>query len=170
MSLDSEIPAPKSQTRARQRDLRRGSMQPGAPLFTSAGCVRQQVQRASHCSQSLPSGKSRHWGADPKPSPLLPIKAYPQWPHNPLTSQFLSSVTSVQSLSCVRLPETPWTAARQASLSITNSGSPHKPMSIESVMPSNHLILCCPLLLLSSIFPSIKVFSSESVLHIRWPK
>ena len=65
---------------------------------------------------------------------------------------------------------TPWTAAHQASLSITNSRSLLKPMSIESVMPSNHLILCCPLLLPPSIFPSIKVFSNESVLHIRWPK
>ena len=65
---------------------------------------------------------------------------------------------------------TPWTAACQASLSITNSQSPPKPMSIESVMPSNHLILCCPLLLLPSIFPSIRVFSNESALHIRWPK
>ena len=64
---------------------------------------------------------------------------------------------------------TPWTAAHQASLSITNSRSLLKLMSIESVMPSNHLILCCPLLL-ASIFPSIRVFSSESVLHIRWPK
>ena len=78
--------------------------------------------------------------------------------------------SSVQSLSRVRLFATPWTAARQASLSITNSRSPPKPMSIGSVMPSNHLILCRPLLLLPSIFPSIRVFSSESVLHIRWPK
>ena len=65
---------------------------------------------------------------------------------------------------------TPWTAARQASLSITNSKKLLKFMSIELVMPSNHLILCHPLLLLPSVFPSIKVFSSESVLHIRWPK
>ena len=65
---------------------------------------------------------------------------------------------------------TPWTAARQASLSITNSWSLLKLMSIESVMPSSHLILCCPLLLPPSIFPSIRVFSNESVLHIRWPK
>ena len=65
---------------------------------------------------------------------------------------------------------TPWTAARQASLSITNSWSLLKLMSIESVMLSSHLILYCPLLLLSSIFPSIRVFSNESVLHIRWPK
>ena len=77
---------------------------------------------------------------------------------------------SVQSLSCIRLFATPWTAARQASLSITNSWSPPKPMSIESVMPSNHLILCHPLLLLPSIFPSIRVFSNESALGIRWPK
>ena len=65
---------------------------------------------------------------------------------------------------------TPWPAARQASLSITNSWSILKLMSIESVMPSNHLFLCCPFLLLPSIFPSIRVFSSESALHIRWPK
>ena len=65
---------------------------------------------------------------------------------------------------------TPWTAARQASLSITNSRSLLKPMSIESVMPSNQLILCRPLLLLPSMFPSIGVFSNQSVLHIRWPK
>ena len=77
--------------------------------------------------------------------------------------------SSVQSLSRVRLFVTPWTAARQASLSITNSLSLFKFMSIESVMPSNHLILGHPLLLLPSIFPSIRVFSNESVLHIRWP-
>ena len=65
---------------------------------------------------------------------------------------------------------TPWTAAHQASLCITNSQSSFKLISVESVMPSNHLILCCPLLLLPSIFPSIRVFSTESVLHIRWPK
>ena len=77
---------------------------------------------------------------------------------------------SVQSLSCVQLFATPWTAAHQASLSITNSQSSPKPMSIESVMPSNHLILCHPLLFLPSIFPIIRVFSNESVPHIRWPK
>ena len=76
---------------------------------------------------------------------------------------------SVQSLSHVWLFVTPWTTARQASLSITNSQSPPKPMSIESVMPSNHLIFChC--FLLPSIFPSIRVFSNESALRIRWPK
>ena len=77
---------------------------------------------------------------------------------------------SVQSLSCVQLFAIPWTAAGQASLSITNSQHLLKVMSIKLVMPSNHLILCHPLLLLSSIFPSIRVFSSESILHIRWPK
>ena len=77
---------------------------------------------------------------------------------------------SVQLLSPVRLFMTPQTAARQASLSITNSWSLHKLMSIESVMPSNHLILCRPLLLLPSVFPSISVFSKDSVLCIRWPK
>ena len=76
----------------------------------------------------------------------------------------------VKSLSHVQLFATPWTAAHQASLSITNSQSLLKLMSIESVMPSNHLILCRPLLLRPSIFPSIRVFSNESVLHIRWPK
>ena len=77
---------------------------------------------------------------------------------------------SVQSLSHVWLFEVPWTATCQASLSIITSWSSPKPMSIELVMPSNHLILCHPLLLLPSIFPSIRVFSSESALCIRWPK
>ena len=76
----------------------------------------------------------------------------------------------VHPLSHVRLFETPWTAARQASLSITNSWSLLKLTSIESVMPSNHLILCYPLLLLPSIFPSIRVFSNGWTLYIRWPK
>ena len=80
------------------------------------------------------------------------------------------TLVSVQSHSYVRLFVTPWTAASQASLSITNSQSLLKVMSIKSVMPSNYLLLCDPLLLLPSIFCSIRVFSSESVLHIRWPK
>ena len=78
--------------------------------------------------------------------------------------------SSVQSLSCVRFFATPWTTALQASLSITSSRSLLKLMSIELVMPSNHLILYRPLLLPLSIFPSIRVFSNESALHIRWPK
>ena len=81
----------------------------------------------------------------------------------------LPTFSSVQLLSRVRLFATLWTTARQASLSITNSQSLPKPMPIEMVMPSNHLILCRPLLLLPSVFPSIKVFSNESAPHIRWP-
>ena len=82
---------------------------------------------------------------------------------------YINEWRSVQLLSRVWLFATPWTAVHQAPLSITNSRSPPKPMSIESVMPSSHLILCHPLLL-PSIFPSIRVFSNESALHIRWPK
>ena len=77
--------------------------------------------------------------------------------------------SSVQSLSYVRCFVTPWTVARQVSLSITNSQNFHKLMSIESVMPHNHLLLCRPLLLMASIFPSVGFFSNELVLHIRWP-
>ena len=94
--------------------------------------------------------------------------------HRAYNQYFIITVNGVfssfQSLSGVRLFVTPWTAACQASLSITNSWSPLKPMSIVLVMPSNHVILCRPLLLLPSIFPSIRVFSNESALHIRWPK
>ena len=85
-----------------------------------------------------------------------------------LCSQYF--LPSVSSLSCVQLFATPWTAAYQGSLSISNSQSLLKHMPIELVMPSNHLILCCPLLFLPSIFPSIRVFTNELVLHIRWPK
>ena len=92
---------------------------------------------------------------------LAIISTFPLW-----KNQF----SAVQSLTCVWLFVTPWTAAPQASLSITNFRSPHKPMSIESMMPSNHLILCHPLLLLPSVFPSVRVFSNESALRIRWPK
>ena len=88
----------------------------------------------------------------------------------PYINEFTVQFSSVQSLSHVRLFVTPWTAACRASLSITNSRSPSKPMSIESVMTSNHLILYCPLLFLPSIFPSIRVFSNESALRMRWPK
>ena len=85
-------------------------------------------------------------------------------------AQHYSSFSSVQSLSRVWLFVSPWITARQASLSITNSRSPPKPVSVKSVMPSSHLILCCPLLLLPPILPSIRVFSNESTLCIRWPK
>ena len=82
----------------------------------------------------------------------------------------MTIVSSVQSLSCVRLFATPCTATHQAFLFITNSQNLLKLMSVESLMPSNHLFLCHPLLLLPAIFPRIRVFSNESVLHIRWPK
>ena len=94
--------------------------------------------------------------------PLLCV--FPFWVSRPF------QLSSVQLLSRVQLFATPWTTAHQASLSITNSQSPPKAMSIESVMPSSYLILCCPLLLLPSIVLSIRVFSNESALHIRWPK
>ena len=84
--------------------------------------------------------------------------------------KYTYQLSSVQSFSGIQLFATPWNAAHQASLFITNSPRLLKLMSIESVMPSNHLFLYCPLLLLASIFPSIRVFSNESVLHIRWPK
>ena len=94
--------------------------------------------------------------------------------NTPIKTAYIPKISvqfsSVQSLSHVRLFVTPWTAAHQAFLSITNSRGLLKLMSVESVMPSNHLILCRPLLFLPSIFPSIWVFSNESTLHIRWPK
>ena len=106
------------------------------------------------------SRKSSNPGIKPG-SPTLQADALP--PESP-------SVSSVQSLSRVRLFAIPSIAAHQASLSITNSRSSPKPMSIESVMPSSHLILCRPLLLLPPIPPSIRVFPNESTLHMRWPK
>ena len=87
-----------------------------------------------------------------------------------VSSRYHLQFSLVQSLSCVRLFATPWTAARQASLSIANSWSLLKLMSVGSVIPSNHLIHCHPLLFPPSIFASIRVFSNESALHIRWPK
>ena len=102
----------------------------------------------------------------PQGNPRKPESQRPQ----SQCSVMIVGFTSVQLLSCVRLFVTPWTAACQASLSITNSRSLPKLTSIELVMPSNHLILCCPLLLLPSIFSSIRVFSNESALQIRWPK
>ena len=92
------------------------------------------------------------------------------WQYLPHRIAMMIHFNSVKSLSCVRLFATPWTAACQASLSITNSRSLPKLMSIELVMPSNHLILCHPLLLLPSVFPSIRAFANESALRIRWPK
>ena len=107
---------------------------------------------------------------------LKGLTKFPLSPHlspSPNESQktvYHQALIVVQSLSLVRLFATPWTAAHQASLSITNSQSLLTLMSIEWVMPSNHLILCCPLLLLPAIVPSIKVFSNELVPCMRWPK
>ena len=98
------------------------------------------------------------------------FSTHQQFPFNESLIWPLVQFSSVQLLRRVRLFVTPWTTARQASLSITNSRSSPKPMSVESVMPSNHLILCHPLFLLPSIFPSIRVFSNESALRIRWTK
>ena len=103
---------------------------------------------------------SWHW------TPLYTVEFLHTMGLERLTGQF----SSVQLLSHVWLLVTPWTAAHQASLSITNSRRLLILMSIESVMPSNHLILCFPLLIPPSVFPSLRVFSNESVLHIRWPK
>ena len=92
------------------------------------------------------------------------------WKYGPETQVVYIQFSSVQSFSRIWLFANPWTTARQASQSITNSRSLPKLISIESVMPSNHRILCCPLLLLPSIFSSIRVFSNESAFRIRWPK
>ena len=111
----------------------------------------------------MPSSRESSWSRDQTSISCIAGGFYTA---EPLGKTF----SSIQLLSHLRLFVTPWTAARQASLSITNSLSLLKFMSIKSVMPFNYLILCCPLLLLPSIFPSIRVFSNESVLHIRWPK
>ena len=112
------------------------------------------------------SGRSTTWSAD---QTCCLVFCNCLW-YKPEKRSFIQTCSSIQSLSHVRLFATPRTAAHQASLSITNSQSLHKLMSTESVLLSNHLITCQPLLLPPSIFPSIRVFSSESVLCIRWPK
>ena len=130
----------------------------------------------SQANQHLEFGRpgwSSHWNRRLRDSCILKAKWRKYFKKERMWS--MKSVLyhisqSVQFLSRVPLFATPWTAADQASLSITNSRSPLKPMSIELVMTSNHLILCHPLLLLPSIFPNIRVFSKESVLHMRWAK
>ena len=123
------------------------------------GCQPQLLEPERSLEPALCNKRSNH---NEKPEPCSESK--------PTHSDADLAVVVVQSLSRVRLFATPWTAARQASLCFTNSQSLLKLMSIESVMPSNHLILCHPLLLLSSVFPSIRVFSKESACHIWWPK
>ena len=145
-------------------------------------CLALCNPRTAACQAPLSMGFSRqeYWSGLPCPPPVdLPHPGVKpsvfcllhQWagslpPAPPVCDQF----SSVQSLSHVWLFATPWTTVCQASLSITNSQSLLKLMSIDLVMPSNHLILCRPFLLLSSVNPSIRVFSNESVLRIRWPK
>ena len=114
-------------------------------------------------SMDMSLGKLRSWWWTRRPGVL-------QFMGSQRVRHSLVQFSSVQLLHHVLLFATPWTAACQASLSITNSQSPPKPMSIESMMPSNHLILYCPLLLLPSIFPNIRVFANESALLIRCPK
>ena len=130
---------------------------------------------AHHAPLSMGFPRQEYWIGFPFPSPrdlswpgIEPVSPALQADSLPLTHQG-SPFSSVQLLSRVWLCAIPWTAALQASLSLTNSWSLLKLMSIESVMPSNHLILCRPLLLPPSIFPSIRVFSNESALRIRWP-
>ena len=133
------------------------------------GTLQESISQSSVSSGSsivglMVTSSKRAYGIPKSAAPRAPVPVADH--HQSGTPQF----SSVQSLCHVRLFVTPWTTAHQASLSITNSQSPPEPMSIESVLPSNHFILCRTLLLLPSIFPSIRVFSNESALHIRWPK
>ena len=127
-------------------------MAPGAPRASRPALLARRPQREL--------GEHLHFHLPPLQPPSPGTASKEQW----------MVLSSVQPLSLIQLFSTPWTAAHQASLSITNSRSLLRLLSIKSVMPSDHLILCCPLLLPPSIFPSIRVFSNESVLLIRWPK
>ena len=133
-------------------------------LFTSVSIHRNFLGPVSGSLFLLPLSFSFNSHIYSQSFPFLP-KLKPSF-----TTWCINVVSSVQSLSCVRLFVTPWITARQASLSITNSRSSLRLTSIESVMPSSHLIFCCLLLLLPPIPPSIRVFSNESTLHMRWPK
>jgi len=130
--------------------------------------VRKCIHLCTQCPVTMSPEISLWLLSSQSPSPVTTtISIF----HHRLILWFLNfQFSSVQSLSCVLLFVTPWTAARQASLSITNSRSSLKLMSIKSVMPSSHLILCHPLFLLPPIPPSIRVFSNESTLRMRWPK
>ena len=137
--------------------------------FGSTGSLLLRKLSLAVTSWGYPSLRWAGNERSPTPTPALQLEkaAATEVPPQPNINKYISSVLS---LSRVRLFATPWTAACQASLSITNSRSLLKLMSIELVMPSNHLIICRPLLLPPSIFPDLKVFSNESALRIRWPK
>ena len=142
---------------------------PQPRLETMIAALGPDVRFGAHCPLFLPCLRA-------SPALLFSPRSLFEWcllwadcPNRVI--QFSSvQFSSVQPLSHVQLFATPWTTAHQASLSITNSWSLPKLVSFESMMPSNHLILCRPLLLLPSIFPSIRVFSNESAVHIKWPK
>ena len=119
---------------------------------------------AHQAPPSMAFSRQEYWSGVPLPSP----QHYANHPEYIVI--LMDQFSSIQSLSCVQLFATPWITARQASLSITNSRSSPKPISIESVMPSSHLILCRPLLLLPPIPPSIRIFSNDSTLLMKWPK
>ena len=136
-----------------------------ATMPSSRGSSRPGDRTHVYCGSCTAGG---FFTAEPPGKPCVYVHEF--YYRQKLHRSLLLYLSSVQLLSCVQLFATPWTAAHQASWSISNSRSSLKLMSIESVMPSNHLILCCSLLLLPSIFPSIRVFSNESVLRIRWPK
>ena len=135
-------------------------VQTGRLRYSRVKQIVLQADPESACADSDPRASRRTIDLD-KPKEMSQT-----WRLSSFSLQF----SSVQSLSCVQLYATPWITAHQASLSITNSRSSLKLMSIESVMPSSHLILCHPLLLLPPIPPSIRVFSNESTLPMRWPK
>ena len=143
----------------------------GCSLY-SAGRPRPQGRVSSWLSPglALPASPLSVWAQEPHPLLLRFHLGPPLGGHSPLVTAGQLIVVVVQSLSRVQLFAIPRTAVHQPSMSITNSQSLIKFMSLESVMPSNHLILCCPLPLMHSILPSIRVFPNESVLHIRWPK
>ena len=167
---------------ALQCSCRENPMDRRACRATVHGVAESQTQLSTHAhrraSQGVPvvknmpasAGNTRDWrfipglGRSPEGGHGNPLQ------YSCLENPMVRASWLVQTLSHVQLFTTPWTAARQTSLSITNSRSSLKHMSIESVMPSDHLILCRPLLLLPSIFPSIRVFSNESALRIMWPK
>ena len=143
--------------------------EPGRSIYLTEPISYTCIFICAHRSYKLPQVKTKIWSFG-SAFRIPSIVHFKTENHSKTWNYVAVQFSSVQSLSHVRLFATPWIAACQASQSITNSRSPLKPMSIESVMPCDHFILCRPLLFLPSIFPSITVFSNESALHIRWLK